>query len=148
MGNATWLLPNLAPGGRLADLNPGRLLSGSLEWPRPRELDELAPERIALPNGRSVSVDYAEPEAAVIEAAPQELFGSSETPRVWGGREPVTLRLLSPAGRPIQITNDLAGFWAGSWADVRRDLRGRYPKHPWPEDPASAEPVVKRGRRR
>ncbi|MCP5028091.1 MAG: ATP-dependent helicase HrpB [Actinomycetia bacterium] len=143
-----WLLPQLPTGRRLGDVAVAGALLATLEWPRPRELDELAPERLTLPSGRSVAIDYSDPGAAVIEAPPQELFGSTETPRVWGGREPVTLRLLSPAGRPIQTTNDLAGFWAGSWADVRRDLRGRYPKHPWPEDPAATEPVVRRGGRR
>ncbi|MCP3856197.1 MAG: ATP-dependent helicase HrpB [Actinomycetia bacterium] len=140
-----WLIPQLSGRGRLGDVDVGRALRAVLEWPRPRDLDDLAPDALTLPNGRSVTIDYSDPGVAAIEAPPQELFGSTETPRVLGGRVAVTLRLLSPAGRPIQITNDLAGFWAGSWADVRRDLRGRYPKHPWPEDPASADPVVRRG---
>jgi ATP-dependent helicase HrpB len=75
------------------------------------------------------------------------MFGASATPRIAGGRVPVVLHLLSPAGRPVQVTQDLAGFWSGSYADVRRDLRGRYPKHPWPEDPRNAVPTAKAQRR-
>jgi ATP-dependent helicase HrpB len=82
----------------------------------------------------------------VLAVRVQDMFGSTTTPTVAGGRVPVTLSLLSPAGRPVQVTSDLAGFWAGSWQDVRKEMAGRYPKHPWPIDPATAEPPTPRRR--
>ena len=108
-----------------------------MPWPDGGDLDRLAPSRLELPTGRSVSIDYSadEPTAAV---RVQDLFGTTVHPTA-GGR-PVVLHLLSPADRPVQITADLPGFWAGSWAEVRKDLAGRYPKHQWPDDPATADP--------
>lgn len=202
-----WLGPYLDGIDRLAGLTPALLeeaLRGLLPWPLPRLLDELAPERLAVPSGSRIRLDYADaadaadrafgvatacacardenmpagavriggpaspgaegracgPDAAApgAEAAPtgraggeipgpvlavklQELFGLAETPAVGGGRVPVVIHLLSPAGRPVQITRDLAGFWKTGYAAVRAELRGRYPKHPWPEDPLSAPPT-------
>jgi ATP-dependent helicase HrpB len=101
------------------------------------DLDQLAPSALELPTGRSVPIDYSadDPTASV---RVQDLFGTTDHPTA-GGR-PIVLRLLSPADRPIQITSDLPGFWSGSWAEVRKDLAGRYPKHRWPTDPAAAAP--------
>ena len=93
-------------------------------------------------------IDYADPSGEPALKAPmQELFGAAETPAIWHGRQPLTLYLLSPAGRPLQVTRDLAGFWRGAYAEVRKEMRGRYPKHHWPEDPA-ASPAVKSGLKR
>jgi ATP-dependent helicase HrpB len=92
-----------------------------------------------LPTGTRASIDYGDPSAPSISARIQELFGLAETPRV--GDTPLTIHLLSPANRPVQVTNDLAGFWARSYFDVRKDMRGRYPRHPWPDDPATATPT-------
>ncbi|WP_374514170.1 ATP-dependent helicase C-terminal domain-containing protein, partial [Brevundimonas sp.] len=100
--------------------------------------DELAPARLQTPLG-SAAIDYAAEGGPRVDIRVQELFGVTAHPTVGGGRVPLTLALLSPAGRPIQLTRDLPGFWRGSWKDVRAEMRGRYPKHPWPEDPASAE---------
>ncbi|WP_207538239.1 ATP-dependent helicase HrpB [Sabulicella rubraurantiaca] len=102
-----------------------------------RRLDAELPPRIALPQGRSAAVDYAA-EVPTLEARAQHLYGMSSLPPLAGGRVPLQVALLSPAGRPIAITRDLAGFWKGGWLDARKDMRGRYPKHDWPEDPSSA----------
>ncbi len=104
-----------------------------------RKLDALLPARIALPAGRSASVDYAA-EVPTLEARAQHLYGMAALPVLAGGRVPLQVALLSPAGRPIAITRDLAGFWKGGWLDARKDMRGRYPKHDWPEDPSTASP--------
>jgi len=104
------------------------------------DLDRLAPPALALPSGRRVPLDYAAGDPGdppVLAVRVQEVFGLTETPTVAGGRVPITLHLLSPAGRPVQITSDLAGFWSGSWHDVRREMAGRYPKHAWPADPTT-----------
>ena len=135
-----WLAPYLpgAVGRRdLEQVDLATVLRSQLPWPEGAELDRLAPESLELPTGRSVPIDYGtdEPTARV---RVQDLFGTTTHPTA-GGR-PIVLHLLSPADRPIQVTSDLPGFWAGTWADVRRDLAGRYPKHQWPDDPASATP--------
>ncbi|NNE11478.1 MAG: ATP-dependent helicase HrpB [Ilumatobacter sp.] len=135
-----WLAPYL-PGatGRadLEQLDVAMVLRSQLPWPVGAELDDVAPRELELPTGRRVPIDYAgdDPTARV---RVQDLFGTTDHPTA-GGR-PIVLHLLSPADRPIQITADLPGFWAGSWADVRKDLAGRYPKHRWPDDPATAPP--------
>ena len=138
-----WLLPYLS-GKRsrndLAALDLTALLSDRLTWEQKRQLDADAPAEFRLPGGRTVHLDYSSGDAPVLAAKVQELFGMADTPRIGGGRVPLTLHLLSPAGRPVQVTQDLAGFWKGSYAAVRKDLRGRYPKHRWPDDPAHAEP--------
>jgi ATP-dependent helicase HrpB len=107
---------------------------------RPR-FDELAPERIEVPTGSRIAVDYSDPEQPVLAVRLQEVFGLIDTPRIAGGRVPLTMHLLSPAYRPMQVTRDLASFWKTGYFDVRKDLRGRYPKHHWPENPLEAEPV-------
>jgi ATP-dependent helicase HrpB len=106
-----------------------------------QRLEEYAPTHVTVPTGSRIAVDYLDESAPCIEVRMQEVFGLADTPRLAGGRVPVTLKLLSPARRPMQITRDLAGFWRGSYADVRKDMRGRYPRHYWPENPLEAEPM-------
>jgi ATP-dependent helicase HrpB len=139
-----WLAPSLAGVMRRAALDRVDLVAAlrtQLDWKQLVELDRLAPTHVEVPTGSRIAVDYSEPEAPVLAVRLQELFGASETPHVGGGRVPLTLHLLSPAHRPVQVTRDLAGFWAGSYVAVRKDLRGRYPRHSWPEDPLQAEPT-------
>lgn len=119
-------------------------LLARLSWDERRELDALAPSQLAVPSGSRVRIDYLD--APAVSVRLQEVFGLEETPRIGGGRVPLTFKLLSPAQRPVQVTRDLASFWRGAYAEVRKDLRGRYPKHYWPENPLEAEPV--RGVRR
>jgi len=135
-----WLAPYLpgATGRRdLERLDLATVLRSQLPWPEGSHLDELAPDSLELPGGRSVSIDYSgeQPDASV---RVQDLFGVTEHPTAGG--IPIRLHLLSPADRPIQVTADLPGFWAGSWSEVRKDMAGRYPKHQWPNDPARADP--------
>ncbi|MFF4451798.1 ATP-dependent RNA helicase [Streptomyces goshikiensis] len=140
-----WLEPELSRARRRADLariDAGQALNRLLPWAtgEAARLDELAPERIEVPSGSRIRVDYsAEHGQPVLAVKLQELFGLAETPRVAG--VPVLVHLLSPAGRPAAVTADLASFWQGGYRAVRAELRGRYPKHPWPEDPATAEPT-------
>ncbi len=107
-----------------------------------RKIDTLAPTHFAVPTGSSIPIRY-EADDPVLAVRVQELFGLKEHPAIAGGKVPLLLELLSPAHRPIQLTRDLPGFWRGSWADVRADMRGRYPKHVWPEDPAHAAPTAR-----
>jgi ATP-dependent helicase HrpB len=114
---------------------------GCLDPGTQSRLDRLAPERLALPSGRTTSLDYREDGSVVAAAKLQELFGLGETPRVGGGKVPVVFELLAPNGRPVQTTRDLRSFWERTYPEVRRELRGRYPRHPWPEDPWTAPPT-------
>ncbi|OSZ57157.1 ATP-dependent helicase HrpB [Streptomyces pharetrae CZA14] len=139
-----WLEPELGRARRRADLariDAGQCLARLLPWASgdAARLDELAPERITVPSGSAVRVDYADPERPVLAVKLQEMFGLQESPRVAG--VPLLVHLLSPAGRPAAVTADLASFWKDGYRGVRAELRGRYPKHPWPEDPATAEPT-------
>jgi len=137
-----WLAPYLAGAtgrGDLDRLDLGILLRTMLPWPLGAELDGLAPRSWTLPGGREAAIDYVE-ERPTVSVRVQDVFGVQEHPRIAGGRVPLTLSLLSPADRPIQVTADLPGFWTGSWAAVRKDLAGRYPKHRWPEDPGHEAP--------
>ncbi|TDB73417.1 ATP-dependent helicase C-terminal domain-containing protein, partial [Micromonospora sp. KC721] len=139
-----WLGPELATARRRADLarvDVTAALRRLLPWPAAARLDELAPERIEVPSGSRIRVDYADPAAPVLAVKLQETFGWAEAPRIADGRVPVLLHLLSPAGRPVAVTADLASFWRGGYAQVRAELRGRYPRHPWPEDPGTATPT-------
>jgi ATP-dependent helicase HrpB len=111
-------------------------------------LDRLAPERLALPSGRTTALEYREDGTVFARAKLQELFGLAETPAVGPRRVPVVFELLAPNGRPVQTTRDLKSFWERTYPEVRKELRGRYPKHPWPEDPWSAEPTHRARRRR
>ena len=144
-----WLAPRLAGCrslGDIAKVDLGEALLAMLPWDRRRALAELAPERIEVPSGSSIALDYTDPDAPVLAVRLQEVFGLSETPRVAG--VPVVMHLLSPARRAVQVTRDLASFWKTGYFDVRKDLRGRYPKHFWPEDPAGAVAVRGVARRR
>jgi len=132
-----WLAPKLAGMSRLVDLARLDLLAilrGSLDWELGHRLDATLPTHLVL-TGMRVAIDYTQP-VPVASARAQAFFGLTTTPRLAEGRVPLQLALLSPAGRPVAVTTDLAGFWRGGWADVRRDMRGRYPRHTWPDDPA------------
>ncbi|MEU1405117.1 ATP-dependent helicase HrpB [Streptomyces sp. NPDC005728] len=139
-----WLEPELGRARRRADLgriDAGQALARLLPWAsgEAARLDELAPERITVPSGSRIRIDYGDPERPVLAVKLQELFGLQETPTVAGLA--LLVHLLSPAGRPAAVTADLASFWKDGYKGVRAELRGRYPKHPWPEDPATAEPT-------
>jgi ATP-dependent helicase HrpB len=136
-----WLGPELTRARRRADLeriDAGAALRRLLAWPQAARLDELAPERLAVPSGSRIRVDYTDPAAPVLAVPVQEAFGWQRAPVVAGGRVTVLLHLLSPAGRPVAVTSDLPSFWRNGYPRVRAELRGRYPRHAWPEDPATA----------
>jgi ATP-dependent helicase HrpB len=135
-----WLAPALASVRRLDDIRVEPLLRAQLDWRQGQELDARAPTHFVAPTGSRVPIDYTGA-APTVRVRVQELFGLTEHPAIDRGRVKLTLELLSPAARPIQVTRDLPGFWSGSWKAVRADLRGRYPRHPWPEDPAAAAPT-------
>jgi ATP-dependent helicase HrpB len=148
-GLETWLAPALGGVTRLGQLARTDLsgaLRGMLDWNRQRQLDALAPTHLTVPSGSRLPIDYTDGEPTLAVRL-QEMFGSAETPSVMGGKIALRLQLLSPAGRPLQVTRDLAGFWETSYRAVRSEMRGRYPKHPWPEDPRSAEPTNRAKRR-
>jgi ATP-dependent helicase HrpB len=141
---AEWLEPELGRARRRADLariDAGQALARLLPWAsgEAARLDELAPERITVPSGSRIRVDYGDPERPVLAVKLQEMFGLDSSPVLAG--VPVLVHLLSPAGRPAAVTADLASFWREGYRAVRAELRGRYPRHPWPEDPAAAEPT-------
>ena len=145
-----WLAPHIAGLRRLTDIDRVDLagaLASRLDWKQRALLDEVAPTHLAVPSGSRVAIDYSDPGAPVLAVRLQEMFGCSETPRIAGGRVPLTIHLLSPAQRPVQVTRDLAGFWRTTYFDVRKDLRGRYPKHHWPDDPIAAVPTSRTKRR-
>ncbi|MFF5991943.1 ATP-dependent helicase HrpB [Prauserella flavalba] len=138
-----WLEPELSGvrrGADLARIETASALRRLLPWPEASRFDELAPDRIEVPTGSRIRVDYASGEP-VLSVKLQETFGWLATPRIAGGTVPVVLHLLSPAGRPAAVTADLESFWRNGYLGVRAELRGRYPKHPWPEDPLTAEPT-------
>ncbi len=139
-----WLIPLLTGVRSLAALKPDALdgaVRALIPWDLQRRLDAEAPARWTAPTGNSFSIDYAADAGPRVDVRVQEVFGLTEHPMV-GGR-PLTFSLLSPGHKPIQTTKDLPGFWKGSWKDVRNDMRGRYPKHLWPEDPAAAQPTAR-----
>jgi ATP-dependent helicase HrpB len=141
-----WLPPLLAGRRRLADVDPASL-SATLEAMLGREgrkaVDRLAPSHFETPAGTRHPIDYEAESGPTVAVRVQALFGLTAHPALASGAAPLVLSLTSPAGRPIQTTRDLPGFWRGSWADVAREMRGRYPKHPWPDDPAAADPTVR-----
>ncbi|GIJ28081.1 ATP-dependent helicase [Micromonospora qiuiae] len=150
-GAADWLGPELATARRRADLariDVAGALRRLVPWSLAGRLDELAPERLTVPSGSRIRVDYTDPAAPVLAVRLQETFGWADAPRIADGRTPVLLHLLSPAGRPVAVTADLASFWRTGYRQVRAELRGRYPRHPWPEDPTTAPPTRSGGRRR
>ncbi|WP_211241368.1 ATP-dependent helicase HrpB [Pseudonocardia spinosispora] len=130
----------------LARIDAGTVLRSVLDWRQAAELDELAPERLQVPTGSRIALDYSG-DQPVLAVKVQEVFGWTASPTVAGGRLPVLLHLLSPAGRPAAVTSDLTSFWTGGYPQVRAELRGRYPKHDWPEDPLSATPSTRPRRR-
>ena len=144
-----WLLPYLGQVKRLQDfqsLDLKAILQALLPWPLPLELERLAPERLAVPSGSSIAIDYSQ-DPPVLAVKLQEMFGCEHTPEVADGKVPLLIHLLSPAQRPLQVTQDLAGFWRSSYQEVKREMKGRYPKHPWPDDPLQA-PATRHTKRR
>ncbi|MPQ70913.1 MULTISPECIES: ATP-dependent helicase HrpB [unclassified Pseudomonas] len=140
-----WLKPYLGRVSRLshfANLELAGILHSLLPWPLPQRLEELAPHHLSVPSGSSIRLDYSE-QPPILAVRLQELFGLAETPRIAGGRQVVKLHLLSPARRPVQVTQDLANFWRSTYAEVKKDLKGRYPKHYWPDDPLVAEATAR-----
>ncbi|MBB4284391.1 ATP-dependent helicase HrpB [Roseospira goensis] len=141
-----WLAPYVAGLNRRAHLERLDLraaLSALLPWERARDLEARAPSHLTVPTGSRLALDYDDPEGPALAVRVQELFGLDVHPTLASGRVPVVLRLLSPARRPVQITRDLPGFWRGAWAEVRKEMKGRYPKHPWPADPTTAPPTTR-----
>lgn len=141
-----WLAPFIEGRSSLAAIGADdldRALSALLPWDLQRRLDAEAPTHFEAPTGSRVAIDYESEGAPVVAIRVQELFGLSAHPALAGGRAPLTLHLLSPAHRPIQITKDLPGFWRGSWASVKSEMKGRYPRHVWPDDPAAAAPTTR-----
>ena len=140
---AEWLAPHLGAATSLAAVAADDLASALhalLPWALKRRLDDEAPTHFEAPTGSRIPIDYASGEPTVAVRV-QELFGLTRHPAIAAGRIPLVLELLSPAHRPVQVTRDLPGFWRGSYAAVRSEMRGRYPRHPWPDDPAAAPPT-------
>ncbi len=149
-GREHWLVTWLMGKTRLAEVRALDLLEvlrQALGWDKAQKLKTLAPTRLQTPAGTWRPIDYTAGEQPVLQVPMQELFGVSDTPRIFNGQQALLLHLLSPAGRPLQVTQDLAAFWSGAYSEVRKEMRGRYPKHHWPQDPA-AEPPIKGGLKR
>lgn len=150
-----WLAPELekiATGAAAGTINLTEPLRRLLPWPEAARLDALVPERLEVPSGSRIRIDYPEVSGGhsaddagrpVVAVKLQECFGWDRTPRLVDGRVPVLFHLLSPAGRPLAVTDDLASFWSGPYSQVRAEMRGRYPRHPWPEDPWTAPATAK-----
>ncbi len=141
-----WLGPYLLGKNNLAglqDLKLEDILLTQLTWEHQKRLDDFAPAKLTMPTGSHVRLDYSDPDAPVLAVRLQELFGQADIPGLANGRIPVSIHLLSPARRPAQITKDLAGFWKNSYSAVKKDLKGRYPRHYWPDDPMQAEPTAR-----
>jgi ATP-dependent helicase HrpB len=139
-----WLPLLVAGKNRLRDVDPGSLsglLDARLGWAGRRQVDRLAPEAFETPAGSRHPIDYEAEAGPTVTVRVQALFGLARHPEVAGA--PLLLSLTSPAGRPIQTTRDLPGFWKGSWAAVAKEMRGRYPRHAWPDDPAAADPTLR-----
>ena len=140
---AHWLAPRLQGVSRLADVKLEGALLTLLDWPATQALERFAPARFASPAGTSHAIDYAAEGGPEVEVRVQAVFGLAAHPMLANGRVPLTLALTSPAGRPVAKTRDLPAFWKGGWKDVQRDMKGRYPRHPWPDDPSSAAATVR-----
>lgn len=144
-----WLAPflnNATRANDLARVDLSSALHALFSWEQKKRLDALAPTHVTVPSGSHIPIDYAE-DGPILAVRLQEMFGLADTPTVANGRVPITLHLLSPARRPVQVTKDLRSFWNSGYADVKRDLKGRYPKHHWPDDPWSAPPTARAKRR-
>jgi len=143
---AEWLAPFLDGKTKLFEIGAetlGAALDALLPWEVKRRLEDEAPTHFEAPTGNRHAIDYETAGAPALHIRVQELFGLTRHPAIAGGKLPLTLHLLSPAHRPIQITRDLPSFWKGSWAAVKAEMKGRYPRHPWPDDPASAQPTAR-----
>lgn len=141
-----WLAPFLDGVSRkdhLARLDLGAALKALMPWEKQRELNRLAPTHVEVPSGSRVPIDYANAAEPTLSVRLQEMFGLTDTPRVAGGKVPLTIHLLSPARRPVQVTRDLASFWNNGYKAVKAELKGRYPRHYWPDDPLVAEPTAR-----
>jgi ATP-dependent helicase HrpB len=141
-----WLAPFLDGVSRrdhLSRVDLGAAVKALVPWDKQRELDRLAPTHIEVPSGSRVPIDYANPAEPTLSVRLQEMFGLVDTPKVGGGKVPLTIHLLSPARRPVQVTRDLASFWANGYKAVKGELKGRYPRHYWPDDPLIAEPTAR-----
>ncbi|HEY6022669.1 MAG TPA: ATP-dependent helicase C-terminal domain-containing protein, partial [Pseudolabrys sp.] len=139
--SADWLAPFLVGKTALSQIGPDDLtaaLDALIPWALRKRLDAEAPTHFTAPSGSHVPIDYEAEEGPKLAVRVQELFGLAVHPAVAGGRVPLLIELLSPAHRPVQMTRDLPGFWRGSYKDVKTDMRGRYPRHPWPDDPLKA----------
>jgi ATP-dependent helicase HrpB len=139
-----WLAPYIGGMRSRADLgrlNMGSIIESMLSWQERQLLDQEVPTHLTVPSGSRIPVDYNDPAAPVLAVRLQELFGWQQTPRIAGGKLPVTIHLLSPAQRPVQVTKDLASFWQNAYFEVKKDLKGRYPKHYWPDNPLEAIPT-------
>jgi ATP-dependent helicase HrpB len=137
-----WLGPYLGGKTRLSQIDPallGEALRSRLDHGQRQAVDRLAPTRISVPSGMERAIEYVPEQPPVLAVKLQELFGLADTPAIAEGRVRLTLHLLSPGGRPIQVTQDLRGFWERTYAEVKKELKGRYPKHPWPDDPWTAQ---------
>ena len=148
---AHWLAPFLIDKTKRSEINAddlGAALDALLPWNLKRRLEEEAPTHFEAPTGNRHAIDYTTPGAPALHIRAQELFGLMQHPSIANGKLPLTLHLLSPAHRPMQITRDLPGFWKGSWAAIKAEMKGRYPRHPWPDDPASAAPTARAKPRR
>ena len=138
------LLPALGGMTRLEQLKKldlNDILRQALPWPLPKRLDEALPSHFTAPTGSRVRIRYKPGQAPVIPVRIQEMFGQASTPRVAEGRVALVVELLSPARRPLQITADLAAFWVGSYGEVKKEMKGRYPRHYWPDNPLEAMPT-------
>jgi ATP-dependent helicase HrpB len=145
-----WLVPLLVDKTSIGEIGAGELndtLTALLPYPLQRKLDAEAPTHFAAPSGSHVAIDYGAEGGPKIAIRVQELFGLDRHPAIAAGRVPLVIELLSPAHRPVQVTRDLPGFWRGSYAGVRADMRGRYPRHPWPDNPMTA-PATRRAKPR
>jgi len=143
-GLSDWLMPHIVGKSSLSEVRKidlAAILRGKLTWRQNADVDMLAPTHWLVPSGSRIRIDYDNPESPVLAVRLQEMFGLTETPRIAGGKVPLTLHLLSPAHRPVQVTQDLKSFWQHGYFDVKKDLRGRYPKHYWPDDPLLATPT-------
>jgi ATP-dependent helicase HrpB len=145
-----WLLPYLTGilrGEHLQRLDLSSALFATLSWKHRQGLDTLAPTHFTAPSGSRIPIDYTSGDTPVLAVRLQEMFGATKTPAIADGKLPLLIHLLSPAGRPVQVTRDLTSFWANAYHQVKKDLMGRYPKHHWPDDPLTAQATnrVKKG---
>ena len=139
-----WLLPHLVGLRTLEQvsrLDLNQILLADMSWEQQQEMNRLAPAHLEVPSGSRIALDYSDVASPVLAVRLQEVFGMLDTPRIGGGKVPLLIHLLSPASRPVQVTRDLRSFWNTGYFEVRKDLRGRYPKHHWPDDPLSAIPT-------